>query len=246
MLSPFVAAALVSKPLVLMIHGAGGGGWEYQVWKPVFERAGYRVIAQDLVPAQGGLEFTTFNDYVGQIERWSNQKPNVIIGASMGGMLALKAAEHLHPRALVLVSSTLPTQVKTGKPGTYPNIVRWANGPYKDTVESMPDTDDSPRRFAWKHWRDESGSVLNAISGGIEAAKPCCPVLSIIPEKDESIAPAHQMLLAKWAHAKVLTYRGMSHVGPLMSRRAANVAKDTLKWLRTTIVSAKGKHPEQS
>src|SRR5262245_22654140 len=40
---------------VLMIPGAGGGGWEWGIWQRVFEAAGWRVFAPDLVPGEGGL-----------------------------------------------------------------------------------------------------------------------------------------------------------------------------------------------
>ena len=48
---------------IVCIHGAGGGGWEYAKWDPIFRAAGYRVIANDLVPVaagalHGGLGFT--------------------------------------------------------------------------------------------------------------------------------------------------------------------------------------------
>ncbi|HWA83232.1 MAG TPA: alpha/beta fold hydrolase, partial [Fimbriimonadaceae bacterium] len=83
----FACAAVAAKPVAVMVHGAGGGGWEYRFWQPVFEKAGYRVVARDLVPAKGGLEKTTFDDYVDQICRAGGEHPAVLIGASMGGVL---------------------------------------------------------------------------------------------------------------------------------------------------------------
>lgn len=49
---------------IVMIHGAGGGGWEYALWQPIFRAAGYRVIANDLQPVPAGLAVTTFADYL--------------------------------------------------------------------------------------------------------------------------------------------------------------------------------------
>src|SRR5579862_8363577 len=83
-------ATVIARPVAVMIHGAGGGGWEYKFWKPVFEKAGYRVVTPDLMPAQGGLAKTTFQDYVDQIVAAGGEHPSVLIGASMGGVLVLK------------------------------------------------------------------------------------------------------------------------------------------------------------
>lgn len=228
-----VAVTLAPKPVAVMVHGAGGGGWEYRFWKPAFERAGYRVVAPDLVPVRGSYAATKLDDYVAQIVRASGPRPAVLVGASMGGVLVLKAAERLQPKTIVLVCSTLPkiegAAARTGKP--YPDIVRWKGGPYSDTVASMPDSDEATRRFAHPRWRDESGAVLNAISAGVQVKKPSCPVLSVIPEADDSIPPAEQQKLAQWAGADTLRFKGMSHVGPLLSKRAGEVAKLVQTWV---------------
>jgi pimeloyl-ACP methyl ester carboxylesterase len=216
-----------------MIHGAGGGGWEYRYWKPVFEEAGYRVEAPDLVPAKGGLAKTTLDDYVRQIIRAANQTPAILVGASIGGVLVLKAAEKMHPKAVVLVCSAIPAiqPRKASKQEPYPDVVRWKGGPYKDTVDSMPDSDEATRKFAWRRWRDESGAVLNAIRAGVHVVRPVCPVLSIIPEADDTVPPAQQQELARWCSADTMRFRGMSHVGPLLSRRREEVARAVATWL---------------
>ncbi|HVT11390.1 MAG TPA: alpha/beta fold hydrolase [Fimbriimonadaceae bacterium] len=229
----FACAAVAAKPVAVMVHGAGGGGWEYRFWKPVFEKAGYKVIAKDLVPAKGGLEKTTVDDYVAQICRDGGDHPAVLIGASMGGVLVLKAAEKLHPKAIVLVCSTSPKEANppAAEPQKYPAIVRWKGGPYKDTVDSMPDSDEAARKYAWPRWRDESGTVLNAISAGVSTKKPNCPVLCVIPGADDTIPPEKQQKLAEWCGADVMRFHGMSHVGTLMSRRGGEVASLVVAWL---------------
>ena len=88
---------------IVCIHGAGGGGWEYAKWTPVFTAAGYRVIANDLEPAAAGLAATTAEEYLAQIQDWlPAEEPVILVGASMGGLLALKVAEQIHPAALLL------------------------------------------------------------------------------------------------------------------------------------------------
>ena len=218
-----------------MVHGAGGGGWEYHLWQPVFEKAGWTVVAQDLMPTDGGLEATRFSDYLQQVTKWSQRRGGklILIGASMGGILVLKATETVQPDAIVLVNSTMPKGLGPARTGTpAPSIIRWANGPRQETEVAMPDSAEATIEFAWKRWRDESGAVLNEIRTGIAAQKPTCPVLVVLGQKDTDIPFTSGLELARWASADVHLYAGMSHMGPLMSTRAPEVAEGILDWLK--------------
>ena len=53
----------------LLVHGAGGGGWEWNVWRGVFEAAGIAVAAPDLQPVAAGLATTGFDDYLRELRR---------------------------------------------------------------------------------------------------------------------------------------------------------------------------------
>lgn len=230
-----LAASIILSPkgTAVMIHGAGGGGWEYDKWKPVFQRAGWSVIAKDLVPTNGKYEQTRFQDYVNQVVASAPKKGRLVyVGASMGGILALKANEIRPADAVILVNSVAPKGVASMKIGDLlPPVVKWANGPLKDTEDSMPDSDRKTILWAWKRWRDESGTVMNTIRAGVNARKPQCPTLVMIGNNDTDVAPEKSRLLAKWAGADVESYRGMSHVGPLLSTAAEHVAGDAVSWL---------------
>ena len=216
-------------PTVVMIHGAGGGGWEYDKWRPVFERRGWKVVNRDLVPVHGDYARTTLADYVSQVVGWCPAgRPVILIGASMGGRLALEAAPRVHPLAIVLVDSVPP---EGHNPRKFPPVVKWAKGPLKDTIDSMPDSDEATIKWAWKKWRDESGQVMASLSRGGKVQTPKCPVIVVIGEKDTDVPPALSRAVARRFHAQVLTYPGMSHVGPLLSRSAARVAADVVKKL---------------
>lgn len=218
--------------IAIMIHGAGGGGWEYARWQPVFTAAGYQVIANDLVPTTGGLHTTTFDDYCCQVRDWlPSTGRNILIGASMGGLLALKAAEFVQPVALVLVNSVPPAGAGAPDSGkTYPKIVRWANGPLEETRSALFDSDEATVQWAWPRWRDEAGAVLNQMAAGIPVQRPPCPTLVVLSEQDTDIPYQTGLALATWAGADMLLYHGMSHVGPLLSRRAEEVAAMVVAW----------------
>lgn len=229
-----ICANAQARNVVVMIHGAGGGGWEYDRWKPVWEQAGWQVVAPDLMPTQAGLAKTTYIDYAAQVRRWvpREHKKLILVGASLGGILALKTAETVKLDAIILINSVPPKGVGkscAGKP--YPDIIRWANGKIQDTRDSLPDGDEATIQWAHPQWRDESGSVLNATRQGIAVQKPTVPILVVIGAKDMDILPQTSLSLAAWANADVHFYAATSHIGPLMGRRAVEIADAAQRWV---------------
>lgn len=221
------------KPVAVMVHGAGGGGWEWDFWKEVFEKSGWDVVAPDLVPAKDGLAKTSLDDYVKQVIDWCPQgRRFALIGASMGGMLALKAAEKTNPFAIVLINSVPPKGVTSWKrEGDVPDVIQWSKSPLQETRDALWDSDEKTILWAHERWRDESGRVIRELREAT-AEKPKCPVLVIASRKDDDIPPSVSLELAKYLDADYIEYANMSHVGPLLGKRARDVAKQTLEWLR--------------
>lgn len=221
------------KPVAVLIHGAGGGGWEYRSWEPVLQKLGFTVIARDLMPGKNGLAKTTLSDYVLQVESWIPKKrgKTLLVGASLGGGIALEVAKRVRVDGVVLVNSVLPKGLADPNwSSDVPDLLKWANGPYKETVDAMPDSDEATRRFAWKRWRDESGAVMRAVRGGRTYERPRCPLLFVISRKDTDIPPD---LSEKWSKkwgADSVVYANMSHVGPLLGRRSTGVADMVGRW----------------
>lgn len=222
--------------MALMIHGAGGGGWEWKFWQEEFERAGWKVVAPDLMPSDRGIAATTVEDYIEQVVQAASaagERP-VLIGASMGGILVLKAAERVTPRAVVLVNSVPPAGVEWSRRQQreeIPDVIEWSKSPLKETADALWDSTREVIEWAHERWRDESGAVLRTLREGVQAEKPSCPVLVIASDKDTDISPEVSRRLAESLSGDFVLYREMSHVGPLLGRRAAAVAKHTLGWL---------------
>lgn len=223
------------QAVAVCVHGAGGGGWEWGIWGRVLAVAGFAVVAPDLVPAEGGLARTRFPDYRSQVADWCRgvDGPVVLIGASLGGLLALAVAHEIHPAALVLINPLPPAGV-LARPlhAEYPLLVPWTSQrSLAATRRSMPDADDAACLHALRRWRDESGTVLNEARDGITIDVPRCASLVLASELDRDVPGAAMRALAIRLSADFRLIPGASHVGPLLGREAAGVAERTADWL---------------
>jgi len=237
---------------VILVHGAGGGGWEWDLWVDVWvdavTEAGLsdqlELVALTLVSPEGKtLETTTLSDYTSQVVAAAGKetcsKKLILVGASMGGTLIAKAAEQL-PRVdgLVYVCTTTPSlgEVATREeaPPKYGPVVKWAGGPLQDTIDAVPDASPEVQRWAAALWRDESGAVLNEIDGGRVTCNAerlrSIPSLVVIPMNDTSIPPERQQAFATAIGAERVLMEGTSHCGPLLGIDAKKTALDVFKW----------------
>lgn len=217
----------------LLLHGAGGGGWEWNLWRDVLAASGIEAVTPDLQPVAAGLAVTTFEDYVRQARDALRAlpRPRALIGASLGGLLASACADDAD--ALVLVNPLPPQPWAVSLPEReWPDIVRWhSDARLVSTRRALPDSDDATALFAFRHWRDESGAVLRTAHTGIDVKQPDCPVLCIVSESDEDVPPALTRELARQWNAELLQAPSPSHVGPLLGRGATAVAAQVADWL---------------
>lgn len=234
--SPPPAIATVRlPPVALFVHGAGGGAWEWNIWARVFAAHGWRVAAPDLVAVSEGLAATRLEDYRAQVIAAAGALPApcALVGASLGGLLALMAAERVAPAALVLVNPLPPAPFHRELPARadYPAIVPWGReASLGGTRRALPDADESTCLYAFRRWRDEAGAVLNAVRAGIDVASPACPVLAIAATADDDVPPALTARFAAASGADLLRVAG-GHVDPLLGRGAAAVAAQAVVWL---------------
>lgn len=217
----------------LLLHGAGGGAWEWETWRGVLQAQGCRVAAPDLRPAPAGLRATGWNDYLMQARAALRAlpRPRAAIGASLGGLLAAAIADDAD--ALVLVNPLPPAPYHRAVPQRGGSeIVPWRrDARLASTRRAMADADGAASLYAFRRWRDESGAVLRAASDGIAVPAPACPVLCIVSANDEDIPPdAMSALAADWG-ADLIVLNEATHLGPLLGRGAANAAARAAAWL---------------
>ena len=217
----------------LLLHGGGGGGWEWNLWRGVLTASRIEAVTPDLQPAAGGLAYTTLDDYLAQARAGLRvlPRPRALIGASLGGLLAMACADEAD--ALVLVNPLPPKPWSASLPSKeWPDFVRWrSDARLVSTRRALPDADDATALFAFRHWRDESGAVLREAQSGLEVAKPQCPVLCIVSPHDGDVPPELTRALAREWDAELLQVASSSHVGPLLGRGAPALAVQVADWL---------------
>lgn len=120
---------------VVMVHGAFCGGWVFERFRKPFEAAGYRVLTPDLTAhAKGGqVAGLSMADYARQVAALceSLPEPPVLIGHSMGGLVAQLAASRTKVSALVLLAPSGPWGVHGASMEEAASAVSlYALGPY--------------------------------------------------------------------------------------------------------------------
>jgi len=230
-----------TRPRVVCVHGAGAGGWEWGIWARVLGAHGFDVLAPDLMPCDAGLAATRFDDYRAQVLNWcrgAGPRP-ILVGASLGGLLALACAKAADASAVVLVNPVPPAGGPSlPRMGPYAAVVPWGSRrSLAGTRRAMPDADDAARMLAFRRWRDESGAVLEAARAGMAIETPACSILVLAGELDAEVPAAVSRALADRLGADFERIGNAGHVDPLLGREAARIAMRVTDWLRTRLAA---------
>ena len=102
-------------PPIIMIHGAFCGGWAFEAFRAPFEAAGHTVLTPDLrghSEGQSGDKVVgvSMTDYARDIAALcaEQSEPPILIGHSLGGLVAQLATRRAKVRALVLLAPSAP------------------------------------------------------------------------------------------------------------------------------------------
>lgn len=106
---------MTAKPSVVMIHGGFCGPWTWDGFAARFRERGYEVTAPALRHHDGGkphpaLGTTSLLDYADDLEALvkAMDEPPILVGHSLGGLLAQMLAARVKTRAAVLLAPSAP------------------------------------------------------------------------------------------------------------------------------------------
>lgn len=215
------------KAHLFMIHGANCGGWAWNEYKQFFETRGYECTAPDLLyhnvdpshlppPQIGNVSLLDYAEDLEKKIRALSVKP-IIVGHSMGGLLAQILGQRGLAKGLVLLEPAPPG-------GSYPMVKAFVHGLF--ALVKIGDFWHSPIRstlkessFAVLHMLSpekqkevhdkfvyESGRALAEIgffvldkhkSSQVDEKKVACPVLAIAGSQDRLISPKMVRIVAE-------------------------------------------------
>lgn len=224
-------AMLASRSPVLMIHGAYHDWWAFDRWRRLFAEAGWVADAVSLregsAVAGPEPELFDFADRAVAVAR-AYERPPIVIGHSMGGLLAQKIAESMPCRAVVLLASVGPGQLGAHDPT---NLVYDFGAEYEAELDPAY-VDPETHRWVAGRLVVESPTALASLRNGrmaIDAARVQCPMLVIGARQDQTRVHAADRIGAVYG-ADVLWFDHARHDLQLESKWF-EVGQATIEWL---------------
>lgn len=214
------------KPPLLFIHGAFTRAKRWEPWLAFFRAQGFTCLAPSLPahdpPDMAALAKLTFRDYVdAMIAAHATLDPApVIIGSSMGGLVAQHVAAETTSAGLVLISSAAPWRgggkmaalqyaLEYAVPIATGQALRGNKVAAKKLVlhDLSPDEQD----FFLRIFADESGKAYRTMVTGGAPVKPGsvkCPVLVLSASGDKLFKPSVAEKITAFYRAKHLVFPG--------------------------------------
>ena len=231
-----MARGRLSKPKVILVHGGFCGGWAFDVFRQPFEAAGYACLAPNLRghgPGNRGVAGVSMTDFAADIAALieAEPEPPVLIGHSMGGLVAMMAAAKAKVRGLALLAPSPPW----GVPGASLEeaasaMTLHALGPFwLQAVEpdytsarhySLDRLDQATRKAVFDRMSPESGRALwetlnwwldPFMTTSVPADRIKAPALVVVGARDLIHPPATVRQTAERLGADYRVFDGMSH-----------------------------------
>ncbi|MBA7659105.1 hypothetical protein ES703_67070 [subsurface metagenome] len=204
---------------ILMIHGMWCGGWCWQKYKDFFEEKGYNCICPTLrfhdIDPKGlpdpRLGTTSLLDYVEDLEEVIQELgvPPIIMGHSMGGLLAQILGSRGLAKVLILLAPASPHGIIALRPSVirsfWSSLTKWGfwRKPMRQTFgeavySTMQLLTAEEQKRLYGRYVYESGRAASEIgfwfldpkgAAKVDESKVACPVLVVAGTKDR-ITPA--------------------------------------------------------
>jgi non-heme chloroperoxidase len=244
-------ASTTSKPRVLLIHGMFGGAWYWEAYQAFLARHGFESHAINLRGHHGSrpvpdIGKVSLHDYVHDaLEVARTLGTPLVIGHSMGGLIAQKVAEAGACRAVVLLASAPPRWIPPVSWLLLRKQIKYLKGLllHRPLMTDRGDADAlmfnrtplADRDAFFSRLVPESGKAGLELSFGaidVKEARVSCPVLVVGGTEDRFVVPRVARALSRKYKAPLKRYVNFAH--HIMSEPGWEApAADVVEWLNT-------------
>ena len=233
------APAPSERPPLVLVHGAANSSGVWRFWQQALAARGWTTHAVDLRghgESEGSVDGATMADYADDVAGVVDglAETPVVVGWSMGGLVAMMVAARGGARACVGLAPSTPAATRD----EMVEVRRGVFGPEEYGIASrdpaeqptMPDLDTEERRVAIESLSPESRTARDDRKAGIVIASLACPLLVVTGSEDHDwprSAYAGMHLPADYIEAP-----GASHWGLVLNRRVLpELATRVTGWL---------------
>jgi pimeloyl-ACP methyl ester carboxylesterase len=233
--------ASVARPAVVLVHGAANSASVWTFWREALERRGFAVRAPDLrghgARADVDLSRTGMADYATDVVAAARGLPRpVLVGWSMGGLVAMMAASALRAVGCVGLAPSTPARrfdpTIALRAGTFGAEVYGITSSDPEAQPMMADLDLEERRIALASLGRESQLARDERQAGIVIESLPCPLLIVTGTADTQWPReryADLPLAAEHLSADA------SHWGLVLNRRTlAALIPRVIQWIELT------------
>ena len=236
----------MTQPPVVLIHGAANSSGVWSLWRERLEARGYRTLAPDLRghgrAAGIDLSRALMADYVEDVSRAARDLPTppVVIGWSMGGLVALMYGAAYPTVGVIALGPSMPVQILESAssepltPGVFGPEAYGITDRSCLAQRTMPDLDPNETRIALASLGPESSMARQDRRRGIFIDPDAISgsVLVVAGERDDIMTPGRCRRLSELLSGAFLEFEGASHWGLVLSRRALDRhLPDVFQWL---------------
>ena len=231
------------RPPVVLVHGAANSSVVWRYWQDELAGRRWSSHALDLRghgKSEGSVDGATMSDYADDVVAFVGTLPEtpVLMGWSMGGLVALMVAARGHARACVALAPSAPAGRRDEsvviRGGVFGAEEYGITSDDPGDQPSMPDLDAEERAIAIESLSPESRAARDDRKAGIVIESLPCPLLVVTGSED--VDWPRSAYDGMRLPADYIEVPDASHWGLVLNRRAVpGMADRVTDWLDASV-----------